>query len=324
MSYETYFGESFSVPKVSDPIILEENRFKNQVVIGKWLRIDEPRGMIKHESFIAECRALVLQMHKYGFEKEPPRSMNANFLQHVVYFRQCLRLYDEIVKHKCFQIEEIYERCLLDGPAYAKFISKARAQSLQYFEAIEEVEFNEYVQEDYNGYDSTIHEKYLIYWDDSEDTVDWPYSMLELDKNIDLSELALWWRSLINLYQIEPAENDLIPILQNVAGHKSSVNDSSSTKNTLLKNTWGITDRGEWFANRAVVPTNVHKTRDTGVPDIETLMHIKTIHKHVRACSEKLPFSANCDNLTLQKRIGRVRRGKWFIHIDFKKIWTHS
>lgn len=320
MSYETYIGKEFFVPKVNEPYVIENERLIPHLEEYRLIRMDEPKGFISHEKHYLSCRRLVLHAMKYGFWKEVPKDIDPELMQHVQHFRRCLQIYDMIVEKKVISIEEIYERCLLEGPKYAKFIKKSRAFSLQAKVAIETLPESEYIHEEYSGYDSIFHERYLIYWDDSEETVDWPYSLLEVEKEVDIQSFKGYFKRLMNVYDLKPDDDDLIPISDKIANKKSSLNVTKGKKTTLLKNTWGQDTKGDWFATRAVVPTSMHSTRDTGVPDIETLVHLKKIHKHVRKVCEKLPFSANCSNSMLHKRMDRIREGYWFIHIDFKKF----
>lgn len=242
------------------------------------------------------------------------------YRQALTYFRTLLEVYDEIVDHKVFCIEEIYYRCLTEGAAFTKFIKKSRQQSLQAKESMINIPLNdEFIHPEYSGYDSIIHERYLINWDDSGQTIDWPYSLLEVKKDYPEEELANIIRSYLAINEVDKyTYPDIIDLIEPVAGKKSESDDAKHT--VLLKDTWTITNGGLWHAIRRVVPTQTGSTRDTGVPTTDTLCMLKLIHLHARNLSQELPHLANVNYELLNRRIDRVLKGNRFLHVDFKKF----
>jgi hypothetical protein len=283
-------------------------------------RLDEPRSPLKRSGYEAEV-ALAIKAYNYGGFGTEPRIKDRKFMQHLCNFRNNLEIYDNIIDKKVFSVEEIYIRSLTEGPAFAKFIKKSRSKSLQVTEMIEDPpEEDEHFHSEYSGYDSIIHERYLFFWDETDEVEDWPYSLLE-EENFPEAEYRETLETMFYKYKILPyTKDDDIKIIDSTAGKKSSLNTSSGDT-TLLKNTWKTDfESGPWLCTRKVVPIHPGNTRDTGVPDVDTLIHLKKIHKHARVISELIPHLANCSNASLQRRFTRIQRGKWFIHIDFKKF----
>jgi hypothetical protein len=250
-----------------------------------------------------------------------PKSINPKLRQHIEHFRNNLDIYDLIIKNKVFSKEELFERCLREGPAFTNFIRKSRQQSLQAMTAIETVTTkDEFVHESYSGYDSILHERYLIYWDDTEDISDWVYSLIDVDTSSDVIFRGICKRLVDKwgwkLYNKKPT----IAILPDLAGKMTSMNTEDG-KTTQLKNAWTqVNEPGAWIATRKIVPASAHKTRDTGVPDVPTLCKLKMIHQVARTISMHCKYSANCTSSELTKRVERIKNKRRFLHIDFKKF----
>jgi len=255
-----------------------------------------------------------------GYHGKIPKDIPTSLLEHVMYFRACLDAYDELIQHKIYSKEELYFRCLNEGVSFTEEIKKTRNFSLQSKICIDEnYGPAEYTVDSYSGYDSILHERYLINWDDSKETIDWPYSLIEPEKEIEVDMTIRGISKLITRYKLEKCKNEIITLFEPVANKKSMTLDGDKT--TLLKNTWDPSLRGgAYMAVRKVVPTFTGSTRDTGVPDVESLCKLKLLHQHTRQICEKLPYSANCDFATMNQRIARLRRKMYFLHIDFKKF----
>jgi len=312
---------------VSEPI--QEWEVSGKPTSGRLIREHEfmrprlgiPEGMIKWETNKADIEKILCLTRKHGSIRIPV-DINQELRQHVQHFRNCLDAYDIIVRNKVFSIDEIFERCLSEGPAYTKFISKSRQQSLQAMIALDTITTKDcYVHEEYTGYDSIFHERYLIYWDDTEDVGDWVYSLFphENEGEIEFRRIA---RRLVQKWRWSDMKGDTsVPMIADIAGKVTSKNTSDG-KTTALKNSWfPCADGGrDWIASRRVVPASGRKTRDTGVPDVPTLCRLKMIHQAVRRISSNCNYSANCDGPTLTKRCERIKNKRRFLHLDFKKF----
>jgi hypothetical protein len=318
MSYIKYLGDKFNNPRIRG----EPSEMASTINSLEWdthPRLGIPSGWISWEEHKADVEKAVKHFLKHGYESRLPR-FNIEFAKHLHYFRANLDAYNELVKKPVFCRDEIYFRCLTEGPAFKDFISKSRTYSLIQKIGIRPPPLkDEYVHEEYTGYDSIIHERYLICWDDSETTEDWLYGLIE-NPEVDHSDLIRGWNRLDAKYLLKEQVTNMCKFTQQVAGKKSSTLDRMKT--VLLKDTWtnNIEMSRGWVAVRKVLPTDVGKTRDTGVPDIESLNKLKKLHTNIAKITEKLPYSANCSYTKLNSRIKRLRNARFFTHIDFKKF----
>lgn len=255
---------------------------------------------------------------KLGRNFKMPAYYNPKYKKHLQYFRNHLDIYDIIVDKPVYSVDEIFFRCLREGPRYASFIKKARLQSLQRKESLEDTDSLEYAQDEYWGYDSIIHERYLIFWDESENIQDWKYSLLKTTtfKEEEYRNAVKALLKSVNWHSSEMT--DTIKITDSVANKRSSTCEGGKT--TLLKNTWFMREDEPWYAARKVVPTFPGSTRDTGVPDANTLFAVKLINKFAQNVSRRCPYSALTTIEQLQRRIARVRDSRYFVHVDFKKF----
>jgi hypothetical protein len=319
-SYSDYLGSFVTEPKNYIDEELKSDIKNGPSSNSSRERLGYPEGVIPYEDNYVDIQLLVADYVKYGLTDRTRKDINPELRQHVVMFKETLFVYDQLIKKKVFCIEELYLRCLTEGPSFTKYIKKSRAYSLQYKIAIGESSVpDEYIHEEYTGYDSILHERYLIYWDDLDDTVDWPYSLLE-ERSTDCTRVLRGWRGLANVYDVKVPDSVLVSLIDKITSKKSSKIDEQKTTN--LKNTWDVdrdTSRG-YFSTRKVVPVESGSTRDTGVPDVVTLNKLKRLHSYIKEVCAQVPYSANVDFETLNYRIQRLRSKEVFIHIDFKKF----
>jgi hypothetical protein len=324
MDYSKYLGKFVEDPMTywEDDIMPYHPNIRLRDYELRRPRLGVPEGMLPWESNKNDIDKVLFETFTRG-HIYIPGNINSQLRQHLEHFRNCLDIYDIMVDKKVFSIDEIFHRSLSEGPAYTKFISKSRQQSLQAETAIDTVDTkDEYVHSEYSGYDSIIHERYLPYWDDSEDTVDWVYSLIPPEEGmINDIEFRTIANRLINKWNWDQCIGPLqISFLPDIAGKVTSVN-SEDGKTTQLKNAWALHDgSGPWMATRRVVPANGNKTRDTGVPDVPTLCKLKMIHQVCRRIGKVNNYVANCDGRTLIKRVERIKNKRRFLHIDFKKF----
>lgn len=318
MDYEKIFGTY-----VSEPISMHDQLVYTRPSAAK---VDEleynrprlgiPEGMISWEDNQSDIEKILYRFRKTG-KRTVPGNVNPELRRHAEHFRNILDVYDILIDKKVFCTDELWYRCFAEGPDFSKYIKKSRAYSLQAkIDLFEKDLPQEYIHEDYTGYDSILHERYLIYWE--EEPYDWIYGLIEpgdAHEN-EFARIAYKFLSRNNLIQ---KYDQNIKIIEPVAGRVSSLNTKDG-KTTALKNVWTPDVKpGEWQAVRKVVPTRSHQTRDTGVPDVSSLCKLKLIHKVARELSEKIPYSANCSFERLNKRVERIRNRRTFIHLDFKK-----
>jgi len=285
-------------------------------------RLGVPLRPISHGEFLPYIEKMRYKRQFYLY-RDIPKEIPFELRQHMTLLKNKLFVYERMVEKKVFSIEELYERCLNEGPAFAKFIKKSRAFSLQYRESIEGIEESEYTHEEYSGYNSIFHERDLIHWDEAADTCDFPYSLMEPFEDFPEDDYENIVRKFLNKFKLLPyLEDDTISIIESATNRVSATNSADEKKaTTLLKNTWSERGLSEpWMATRTVINIDPANCRDAAVPDISTLHTLKVINKHARVISEAIPFMADCSGEQMLRRIARLsEKSKWFFHLDFKK-----
>lgn len=318
MDYYSILGSYVDEPQESFMVSVTNRKPWETVNEPEYIRprLGIPTGMISWEDNFDDIAKILHRFRKTG-RRSVPGDINPELRKHAEHFRNILDVYDIIIDKKVFEADEIWYRCFAEGPDFTKFIKKSRAYSLQnkidlYAKDLPE----EYVHEEYTGYDSIILERYLIYW--SEEPVDWIYSLIEPGDAHEDEFARIAYKFLSRNGLIKKYDQN-IKVFEPVANRVSSLNTRDG-KTTSLKNTWTPdVEPGEWQAVRKVVPTRSHQTRDTGVPDVFSLCKLKLLHKVARQISEQIPYSANCSFERLNKRVERIRNKRTFIHLDFKK-----
>jgi len=319
--YSKYLGSLVEDPRiVHDVLPWGENIMKGPEKLYNRARAGIPTGTVSFSENISCIDRLKACFIKGGYNKKIPTDINPELYQHVLYFRANLDAYDELIQNKVFSRDEIYFRCLDEGPSFSKFIKKSRAFSLQAKVCIGDCTADDrYIHQEYSGYDSILHERYLIYWDDTEDVLDYYYSMLETKDGVDYTNLDTGWKRLVAHYDLFGREQKYNDFIDKIANKKSYTFDNCKT--VELKNTWQVCEPNEpYFACRKVVPVEPGQTRDTGVPDVYSLNRLKVLHKWVKEICDRLPYSGNTNFQKLNIRLQRLREKSVFIHIDFKKF----
>jgi hypothetical protein len=320
MNYNLYLGDFVEDPKYE---LSEDERLLTDSVnkIGSTERyLGTPRGALKFEEVKDDVRIAQQFFIDYGYGPFP-KGLKTQFRQHLAYFRANLDAYFELIRNTVFCKDEIYWRSITERGDFATFIKKSREQSLQNMISYAGgVLDEEYTHDTYDGYDSIIHERYLLNWDETEDVYDYHYSLMD-SNDCHVDEFRVKLRKLLKTYPFEPDTNYKLPFLDKIAGKKTSLLDKCKT--TDLPNVWspGFEIGEGWCATRRVIPIEAGNIRDTGVPDISSLMKLKYMHHQVYRYLETLPFSGNSHFETLNRRISRLQGGKeLYAHIDFKKF----
>jgi hypothetical protein len=286
------------------------------------VRYGLPSGVVDFEKTRVERELLISHYFKYGYDSWPASALSSRFRKHVALFRASLDLYEVFSTTKVFCKDELYVRCLKEGPSFTEFIKKARSTCLRAktSETITEIE-EEYYFEEYDGYNSIIDQRYLIHWDDRADIDDIKYAFIpaEESRTKDFQKcLDKLWKD-FRLDECEwPSKFDMIGAMKN-----TKMYDPTGTgKTALMREFWStdIDPKGPYFAKRSVVPTHPGSTRDTGVGDPGTILKVKQLNALARAISERLPYSANAPGNMCNARLKRVLKKNLFLHLDFKKF----
>lgn len=286
----------------------------------EFVRYGEPVEPVRFKDVTEDRQKLLKRFRDAGYSKELPKLANKDFRRHVALFRAQLDLWEKFSDKKVFCKDEIYYRCLSEGPRFTEFIKKSRSTTLRALssETVTDIEEEYYHPENYDGYNAIIHERYLIHWDDREDIDDVKYCFMPASGEVDTFEedFELFLKSI----PVGPNDFDsAIDILQSMKN--TQMYDPTVRSSRLMREFWTqeINLDEPYFAKRTVVLTFPGSTRDTGVGVPSTIAKVKAINKLCRVILQACTYSANAPSNIANERLLRVLTKSMFLHIDFKK-----
>jgi hypothetical protein len=284
-------------------------------------RFGIPHGGLNHKELQPHIKRLISLFWKSGYKAEIPEDIPADLYRAVKYFRVVLDLYDEIAQHKCFSKDELYLRCLEEGPSFTEFIKKSRSTSYRYHTTETETDIDpQYVCEDYKGYDSIIHERNMIHWDDREDVDDIKYCFMPVEPvDTDFSRMFDEYLTYLKIDAETFYEFTAIDAMQGL--QPTSMLDAKTSKTRLMREFWfkDIDMDEPYFGKRSTVLVAPGSTRDALVGTPSTVQKVKLINQLSRQISERCPHSANASGKLASDRYLRVLKRHLFMHLDFKK-----
>jgi hypothetical protein len=286
----------------------------------EFVRYGLPSGAISFKKHTSDREKLLRHFRSSGYSTFPTE-IDCDLRKHVALFRASLDLWEQFSKDKVFSKDEIYYRCILEGPSFAEFIKKSRSTCLRAFSSETETEIEEeYFHDTYSGYNSIIHERYLINWDSTDEVDDIKYSFIDTNP-IDEEEFRGYVKDLFDDFSIgecrAPEELDLLRELKN-----TKMYDPVNDKTALMRSFWGndVSEDSSYFAKRVVVPIEAGNVRDTGIGDPATILKVKQLNGLARIISERVPYMVNCPEKIANERLKRVLKRNAFLHLDFKKF----
>lgn len=321
MSYNDFLG-LFTEPKEDDKDLIESRKIlDNRDSEYEFTRYGIPNGALNFEKESEGRSRLIRHFIASGYCTFPSTKINKNLRKHVAYFRAHLDLWEKLCPNRSMCKEEIYYRCLTEGPAFCDWLKKARSTSFRAYTAETNTSIEEeYLINNYSGYNSVIHERYLINWDTSAETDDVKYAFIEPAK-IDKERFRKRVRRFFDDFRISeidfPENFDMIGAMKNSVMH-----DPNKNKNILMRSFWSddINPHQPYYATRRVVPIEAGNVRDTGVGTPSTILKVKQLNMLARVISEKVRYCANAPEEVCNARLKRVLQRNAFLHLDFKKF----
>jgi hypothetical protein len=321
MSYNDFLG-LFSEP---DEKYSEELKNRSNLKMPEHdyenVRFGLPHRPIKFDAVKDERLLLLRHYISNGYSTFPSSKLHGDFKKAVSLFRASLDLWESLCGEGSMSKDEIYYRCLSEGPSFTDWVKKARAMSLMAHCAETNVEIDEdYLLSNYKGYNSLLAEDYLIHWDDTSEIDDIKYAFID-SRPVNEGKFRKDVKTLFKDFRISECEFpnvfDMISSMKN-----TSMYDPVTKKSALMREFWNeeVEPFGPYFACRRVVPVKPGGTRDTGVGDPSTILKVKQLNALARVISEKLPYSANAPEEFCNARYKRVLRRNAFLHLDFKKF----
>lgn len=255
----------------------------------------------KHQEDIA----IILQKMKdndYRLDKEYYLLVKSPLREHVKLFIDTLFLWEKIPIRKAMTKEEIFFRCLDEGPAFADTLKDDRAYSHK--NAVSEK--YSIIDDDViptSGYDSILSESYLIHWKSSTEDFKWSLSEpSKIDRKVKKSLKKLFKKLLKTILpKIEiPTEEEVLEEIRN----SSSDFDLGISSTVFQHLNYGKVKNDEiaLIGRRCQVDICPGNVRDTVVPTPQTLFFLKRSSLIMSRILEHIPYSAMCSNDLLEHR----------------------
>jgi hypothetical protein len=320
MSYNDFLGTFLQPEEEHSEILGKRIRMKMPEHEYENVRFGLPHRPIRFDKVKEERELLLRHFISNGYSTFPSSKIHGDLKKAVALFRASLDLWEATCGEGSMCKEEIYYRCISEGPSFTDWVKKSRAMSFMAHTAETNVEVDEeYLLHNYKGYNSMISEEYLIHWDDTAEIDDVKYAFVD-SRPVDEKKFRRDVKKLFADFRIGecefPEAYDMISNMKN-----SSMYDPVTKKSHLMREFWNgkVEPFGPYYACRRVVPVKPGGTRDTGVGDPSTILKVKQLNALARVISEKLPYSANAPEEVCNRRLKRVLRRNAFLHLDFKK-----
>lgn len=283
-------------------------------------RYGEPLEPVDYHRVTSDRERLLKRYRDVGYGKSLPNLTDKDFRRHVALFRAQLDLWEEFSEDKVFSKDEIYYRCIQEGPSFTDFIKKTRSTTLRALtsETVTDIDEEFYHPERYDGYNSIIHERYLIHWDDRKNVDDVKYCFMPVTNEVCGFEDD--FDHLLDSIPVRSTDFEAaIDVLQSMKN--TQMYDPNQKKSHLMREFWTqeITLDEPYYARRTVVLTFPGSTRDTGVGTPSTIAKVKAINKLCRVILQACQHSANAPSYIANERLVRVLGRTLFLHVDFKK-----
>lgn len=321
MSYELASFAFMSANEDKRMVIPAKGRTYQPDEFGyEYVRFGDTREVFDHRKSENDVNTLLRHYAEHGYGTVIPVLESHELRKAVAKFRASLDCWDLIPISKVFSKDELYYRCIEEGPSFATFIKKSRATTLRALTSITSTDVEEeyYHPENYKGYDSILHERNLIHWSEKEGLDDIKYAFMPATNEAhDFPELiSKFLRNLKIDSQEFDVELDTLGTMRN-----TKMYDVKSGKTSLMRDFW--TDDVDldqpYMAKRAIVEIEPGNTRDTGVGDSSTIAKIKIITAICRTILKHCSHSANVDAQVSTDRLNRILGRNTYLHIDFKK-----
>lgn len=286
----------------------------------EFVRYGEPKGVLSHKAHKDDIQKLVRHHRLRGWEAGFPTNIHKELLKHVALFRVSLDFWEEFSTDRVFCKEEIYERCLLEGPSFTEFIKKSRQTCLRALTSETGTDIDEeYYFDTYTGYNSIIHERYLIHWDDRDEIDDVKYAFIPA-RDFDIRPFERMVDRLFKDFRV--GDLSFVGYIDMISSLKNSMMHDVGKGTTLMREAWSeenINLDEPYYAKRCVVPTDPGSTRDTGIGTPSTVVKVKYLNQLARTISEQIPYMANAPGPVCNSRLKRILKKNAFLHLDFKK-----
>jgi len=280
-----------------------------------------PTDVLKFEDHKKETEKIFRYLEDKGWYAKV-RTNNFSLGIWIEFLQLNMRFYEYIEISKCLTTRDYFYGNLVQGPVFTEWLKKARAYTLQYESAIDEYLAipEEYILDNYEGYDSFFPESGLIHWEEEID--DFPWCLYPIEVPVDRNRETKIFIEL--LHKLAPKELNLAGATDIISKLKASkFFDPSSRKSRLMRDLIvdpGILEPG-WLGKRTKIQAFPGGGRDASMASPSTLQKIKLSNEIFLQIVSGMKNSAMTGQSLQERRIQRLRsHSKTYLHWDFKKI----
>lgn len=249
------------------------------------------------------------------------RFSDGKFKEQLELFLNTLLLWDEIPILKSISKEEVFHRCLSEGPSFAKALKNLRYYSLQEQISMFSISHDEEVRE-WPGYDSFYHESNLIHWMEESEDFHWSFEETSTD---DAFYAMLREELEDSLDQMQsPKEVSMVDVLLNLknsGGFVPGLDKKISTYSelNLLGKLCKLPEKtNSLTGKRCLIQAMPAGVRDSSIPSPDSLIKIKHDSLLLSQIVEHMDGSAMTRS-RLPKELKKSKRRCPHLLIDVKK-----
>jgi len=260
-----------------------------------------------------------------GISLKITRSFPSPYKEHYNLFIRKLFMWEKLPIEKSISIEEIFYRCLSEGPSFAKVLKDLRFYSMK--DKITESFTGEEDSRETFGYDSFFNEGSLIHWTEDNSDSDWSSIEHILDEDIlnDLMEILREKLRSIKTKIYIPQKEEVLLNLRNASTFTFDDKQKASVFRVLNhKSIKDFTPNDYLIGKRQVVNVSPGSCRDTCIATMPTLFKIKHNSMILNQICDKFKSSLMCRRRKIAKRLDLLQRDANFLMLDMRKIgWTY-
>jgi hypothetical protein len=280
-----------------------------------------PNQDIDFDKYKSQASEYAERLLSSGWEALLPKE---NFLaRHIAFCKTKLEIWENFTQgSKCLSKEEILYCSLTEGPAFAKYIKKARDYNhINKFSVTKMVFEEEYLFEDHTHADSLPSTDDLIFWTEKSDDIEWMFT--EVDKLPNAKKAFKYHFKRYLEYIKVPREDVLealkIPLESTLGNSKLYVPGENKTVfNKTLLPKYEDVEEG-YYGKRTVIQVGPANCRDVVIPDGDTKFKVKMIDRIFTLIAKQDSWALSPPGIDKIGRIKKVLRCNLFIHLDLKK-----
>jgi hypothetical protein len=279
--------------------------------------------LLDHTQWKKEIDIAVVSATEMGISLKILRNLERSlFKEQLELFINSLLLWDRIPCMKSQTKEEVYFRCLTEGPSYAKSLKDLRFYSMQNKISMIDVDHDEEIREFY-GYDCFYNHNNLIHWKEEVNDFQWSFLESSYDEGF-YEEIEVELNALLDKLEPDSLAIDPLKVIFGIKnsggylpGYEGKIN-SYLELSTLDSRTRHVEKDKMLVGRRCIIQAFPAGTRDSSVPTPESLYKIK----HDSLLLKKLVNIADGSAMTdinLSKTLNRCKIDAPHLLIDIKK-----